>query len=193
MSNGTDKAVELSETIYLEMNDSDIHTLLTSLNTAYDSVYNHSGKNPDNTKATIVAISNYYLNGGELSTAQKNLLSLLGITIPDVNLTDQEKIVAIYYLPYYLDEYYIEGYTNGEKNATAVNVRNIMVNSIPTCAENGLTEEEFGLSKDQAKEISALLKTQIVDFNTALDSKGNISETEKKSLALEKHMTLHLI
>lgn len=175
------------------MNDSDIHTLLTSLNTAYDSVYNHSGKNPDNTKATIVAISNYYLNGGELSTAQKNLLSLLGITIPDGNLTDQEKIVAIYYLPYYLDEYYIEGYTNGEKNATAVNVRNIMVNSIPTCAENGLTEEEFGLSKDQAKEISALLKTQIVDFNTALDSKGNISETEKKSLALEKHMTLHLI
>lgn len=186
MSNGTDKAVELSETIYLEMNDSDIQTLLTSLNTAYDSVYNHSGKNPDNTKATIVSISNYYLNGGELSTAQKNLLSLLGITIPDVNLTDQEKIVAIYYLPYYLDEYYIEGYTNGEKNATAVNVRNIMVNSIPTCAENGLTEEDFGLSKDQAKEISALLKTQIVDFNTTLDSKGSISETEKKSLALEK-------
>lgn len=186
LSNGTDKAVELSETIYLEMNDSDIQTLLTSLNTAYDSVYNHSGKNPDNTKATIVAISNYYLNGGELSTAQKNLLSLLGITIPDVNLTDQEKIVAIYYLPYYLDEYYIEGYTNGEKNATAVNVRNIMVNSIPTCAENGLTEENFGLSKDQAKEISALLKTQIVDFNTTLDSKGSISETEKKSLALEK-------
>lgn len=186
LSNGTDKAVELSETIYLEMNDSDVQTLLTSLNTAYDSVYNHSGKNPDNTKATIVAISNYYLNGGELSTAQKNLLSLLGITIPDVNLTDQEKIVAIYYLPYYLDEYYIEGYTNGEKNATAVNVRNIMVNSIPTCAENGLTEEDFGLSKDQAKEISALLKTQIVDFNTTLDSKGSISETEKKSLALEK-------
>lgn len=186
LSNGTDKAVELSETIYLEMNDSDVQTLLTSLNTAYDSVYNHSGKNPDNTKATIVSISNYYLNGGELSTAQKNLLSLLGITIPDVNLTDQEKIVAIYYLPYYLDEYYIEGYTNGEKNATAVNVRNIMVNSIPTCAENGLTEEDFGLSKDQAKEISALLKTQIVDFNTTLDSKGSISETEKKSLALEK-------
>ena len=186
LSNGTDKAVELSETIYLEMNDSDIQTLLTSLNTAYDSVYNHSGKNPDNTKATIFSISNYYLNGGELSTAQKNLLSLLGITIPDVNLTDQEKIVAIYYLPYYLDEYYIEGYTNGEKNATAVNVRNIMVNSIPTCAENGLTEEDFGLSKDQAKEISALLKTQIVDFNTTLDSKGSISETEKKSLALEK-------
>lgn len=186
LSNGTDKAVELSETIYLEMNDSDVQTLLTSLNTAYDSVYNHSGKNPDNTKATIVAISNYYLNGGELSTAQKNLLSLLGITIPDVNLTEQEKIVAIYYLPYYLDEYYIEGYTNGEKNATAVNVRNIMVNSIPTCAENGLTEENFGLSKDQAKEISALLKTQIVDFNTTLDSKGSISETEKKSLALEK-------
>lgn len=186
LSNGTDKAVELSETIYLEMNDSDVQTLLTSLNTAYDSVYNHSGKNPDNTKATIVSISNYYLNGGELSTAQKNLLSLLGITIPDVNLTDQEKIVAIYYLPYYLDEYYIEGYTNGEKNATAVNVRNIMVNSIPTCAENGLTEEDFGLSKDQAKEISALLKTQIVDFNTTLDSKGSISETEKKSFALEK-------
>lgn len=186
LSNGTDKAVELSETVYLEMNDSDVQTLLTSLNTAYDSVYNHSGKNPDNTKATIVAISNYYLNGGELSTAQKNLLSLLGITIPDVNLTDQEKIVAIYYLPYYLDEYYIEGYTNGEKNATAVDVRNIMVNSIPTCAENGLTEEDFGLSKDQAKEISALLKTQIVDFNTTLDSKGSISETEKKSLALEK-------
>lgn len=186
LSNGTDKAVELSETIYLEMNDSDIHTLLTSLNTAYDSVYNHSGKNPDNTKATIVSISNYFLNGGELSTAQKNLLSLLGITIPDVNLTEQEKIVALYYLPYYLDEYYIEGYTNGEKNATAVNVRNIMVNSIPTCAENGLTEEDFGLSKDQAKEISALLKTQIVDFNTTLDSKGSISETEKKSLALEK-------
>lgn len=186
LSNGTDKAVELSETIYLEMNDSDVQTLLTSLNTAYDSVYNHSGKNPDNTKATIVSISNYYLNGGELSTAQKNLLSLLGITIPDVNLTDQEKIVAIYYLPYYLDEYYIEGYTNGEKNATAVNVRNIMVNSIPTCAENCLTEEDFGLSKDQAKEISALLKTQIVDFNTTLDSKGSISETEKKSLALEK-------
>ena len=186
LSNGTDKAVELSETIYLEMNDSDVQTLLTSLNTAYDSVYNHSGKNPDNTKATIVSISNYYLNGGELSTAQKNLLSLLGITIPDVNLIDQEKIVAIYYLPYYLDEYYIEGYTNGEKNATAVNVRNIMVNSIPTCAENGLTEENFGLSKDQAKEISALLKTQIVDFNTTLDSKGSISETEKKSLALEK-------
>lgn len=186
LSNGTDKAVELSETIYLEINDSDIKTLLTSLNTAYDSVYNHSGKNPDNTKATIVAISNYYLNGGELSTAQKNLLSLLGITIPDVNLTDQEKIVAIYYLPYYLDEYYIEGYTNGEKNATAVDVRNIMVNSIPTCVENGLTEEDFGLSKDQAKEISALLKTQIVDFNTTLDSKGSISETEKKSLALEK-------
>lgn len=186
LSNGTDKAVELSETIYLEMNDSDVQTLLTSLNTAYDSVYNHSGKNPDNTKATIVAISNYYLNGGELSTAQKNLLSLLGITIPDVNLTDQEKIVAIYYLPYYLDEYYVEGYTNGEKNATAVNVRNIMVNSIPTCAENGLTEKDFGLSKDQAKEISALLKTQIVDFNTTLDSKGSISETEKKSLALEK-------
>lgn len=186
LSNGTDKAVELSETIYLEMNDSDVQTLLTSLNTAYDSVYNHSGKNPDNTKATIVSISNYYLNGGELSTAQKNLLSLLGITIPDVNLTDQEKIVAIYYLPYYLDEYYIEGYTNGEKNATAVNVRNIMVNSIPTCAENGLTEENFGLSKDQAKEISVLLKTQIVDFNTILDSKGSISETEKKSLALEK-------
>lgn len=186
LSNGTDKAVELSETIYLEMNDSDVQTLLTSLNTAYDSVYNHSGKNPDNTKATIVSISNYYLNGGELSTAQKNLLSLLGITIPDVHLTDQEKIVAIYYLPYYLDEYYIEGYTNGEKNATAVNVRNIMVNSIPTCAENGLTEENFGLSKDQAKEISALLKTQIVDFNTTLDSKGSISETEKKSLALEK-------
>lgn len=66
-----------------------------------------------------------------------------------------------------------------------------MVNSIPTCAENGLTEEDFGLSKDQAKEISALLKTQIVDFNTTLDSKGNISETEKKSLALEKHMMLH--
>lgn len=186
LSNGTDKAVELSETIYLEMNDSDVQTLLTSLNTAYDSVYNHSGKNPDNTKATIVSISNYYLNGGELSTAQKNLLSLLGITIPDANLTDQEKIVAIYYLPYYLDEYYIEAYTNGEKNATAVNVRNIMVNSIPTCAENGLTEEDFGLSKDQAKEISALLKTQIVDFNTTLDSKGSISETEKKSLALEK-------
>lgn len=186
LSNGTDKAVELSETIYLEMNDSDVQTLLTSLNTAYDSVYNHSGKNPDNTKATIVSISNYYLNGGELSTAQKNLLSLLGITIPDVNLTDQEKIVAIYYLPYYLDEYYIEGYTNGEKNTTAVNVRNIMVNSIPTCAENGLTEEDFGLSKDQAKEISALLKTQIVDFNTTLDFKGSISETEKKSLALEK-------
>lgn len=61
-----------------------------------------------------------------------------------------------------------------------------MVNSIPTCAENGLTEEDFGLSKDQAKEISALLKTQIVDFNTTLDSKGSISETEKKSLALEK-------
>lgn len=60
LSNGTDKAVELSETIYLEMNDSDIHTLLTSLNTAYDSVYNHSGKNPDNTKATIVSISNYF-------------------------------------------------------------------------------------------------------------------------------------
>lgn len=186
LSNGTDKAVELSETIYLEMNDSDVQTLLTSLNTAYDSVYNHSGKNPDNTKATIVSISNYYLNGGELSTAQKNLLSLLGITIPDVNLTDQEKIVAIYYLPYYLDEYYIVGYTNGEKNATAVNVRNIMVNSIPTCAEKGLAEENFGLSKDQAKEISALLKTQIVDFNTILDSKGSISETEKKSLALEK-------
>lgn len=68
-----------------------------------------------------------------------------------------------------------------------------MVNSIPTCAENGLTEEDFGFSKDQAKEISALLKTQIVDFNTTLDSKGSISETEKKSLALEKHMTLHLI
>lgn len=68
-----------------------------------------------------------------------------------------------------------------------------MVNSIPTCVENGLTEKDFDLSKDQAKEISALLKTQIVDFNTTLDSKGSISETEKKSLALEKHMTLHLI
>lgn len=190
MDEANKQAVNISNTMYLEVNDKENLDMLTQMNKTYDGIYESQllgAKDPEKTKAIITTFADYALTGNtDLTEAQKEALKNLGITLPDTsNMTAEEKNAIKTAVPYYCDEYYSEAYTNGARNDKTIDARNLLINLVPPVAKDILVND-FALPSAKAEKAADLVKNQIIDFNKSYDADPNMSSDELNKLALKK-------
>lgn len=187
INDGSNQAIELSESIYKGINDEENQTLATNINGMYDTIYSTwllGGRNSTRTKNYVNTFVVAYVDN-ELTDAQKSILQNIGITLPEVDLTDDQKTVIKEILPYYLDEYYVQGYTNGIKNSTSVVIRNVFVNTIYNYCIDAL-KTKYNLTDEESLTAATTLKNQITSFNEIYDSTASsLSEDQLNALILK--------
>lgn len=184
------KAVGISDSLYLSINNKDNLTMVENMGKTYDTIYESQllgAKDEAKTKSLIVTFADYALTGNtDLTQAQKDALSALGITVPDTSkLTADEKNAVKTAVPYYCDEYYKEAYTNGARNDKVINARDLIVNLVPPVAKEILVSD-FAISEEKSVQTSQMVQQQVISFNKEYDADPNISADELDKLALRR-------